>query len=103
MALLAGPSPTSLMRRRLPTPLFPTEAAAKSIESGSSGGFEYVNPTPSPETPGTPSESSGSQSSISSAAWDQDAAKKSSEYGYANGSGSSLEIATTSNSSLAYL
>ncbi len=87
------------------------EAAAKSVESGSSDGFEYVNSTPSPETsetPGTSSESSGSQvnrpaSSISSAAWDQDAAKKSSEYGYANGSGSSLEIATTSNSSLAYL
>lgn len=70
--------------------------------------FENLNQTPSPETPGTPSQSSGSlvdglASSNSSAAWDHEAAQKSLESGKANGSGSVIEIAATNNSSLAYL
>lgn len=78
------------------------------IEGESAASFESSNRTPSPETPGTPSQSSeysvaGPTSSISSAAWDHGTAKKRRESNEAHGSGSIIEIAATSNSSPAYL
>ena len=76
--------------------------------SESADTFENINQTPSPETPGTPSQGSdslvsGPSSSISSMAWDHEAAKKSLETGKPSGSGSGIEIAATGNSRLAYL
>ena len=84
------------------------EGTTTGIESESANSFENLSPTSSPETPGTLSQSSdslvdGPASSISSAAWDHGAAKKSLRSGKANGPGSVIEIAATSNSSLAYL
>ena len=84
------------------------EGMTTGVESESADTFEIVNQTPSPETPGTPSQSSGSQidglaSSISSAAWDNEAAKKSLESGKTSGFRSVTEIAATRNSSPAYL
>ncbi len=87
------------------------ETATKSVKSESSDEFEFVNSTSSFKTfktLETSSESSDSQinrltSSINFIIWNQNAVKKSFEYNYVNDLSSSLEIATTSNSSLAYL
>ena len=90
---------------------YKNETATKSIKSESSDEFKYVNLTSSLETfetLETSSESSDSQinrstSFIDFIVWNQNAVKKSFEYDYVNDSSSSLEIATTSNSSLTYL
>lgn len=83
------------------------DGTAMGVENESSDGFEDLNATPSPDTPGTPSTSGslldGPASSISSAAWDLDAAKNSLDSGYAHDSGSSIDIAATSNSNPASL
>ena len=83
------------------------EGKAMSVEHGSSAGCEDLNAPPSPEKPGTPSSSAslfdGPTSSISSAAWDPDAAKCSVDSGYAYDSGSRIEIAATSDSNPASL
>lgn len=77
-------------------------------ESESRDTLEDLHQASSPETPGTPSQSSGSivdgpASSISSAAWDQETAKKTLGSSRANGYNSVIEIADTSSSNLAYL
>ena len=87
---------------------FNHEGTTMGIEDESASTFRNLNQTPSPDTPGTPSQSSGSlvdgpASSVSSVDWDSEAAKKSLDHGKANDSGSVVEIAATRNSSPAYL
>ena len=84
------------------------EETTKGEESESADIFENLNQTPSPATPGTPSQYSGSlvdgpASSVSSAAWDHEATKISLQCTKAYNTGSLIEIAAKSNSSLAYL
>ncbi|KAL8724287.1 MAG: hypothetical protein Q9166_008034 [cf. Caloplaca sp. 2 TL-2023] len=69
---------------------------------------ENVNQLPPHETPGTPSQSSdslddGSASPINSATSDQGLTKEPLDFGKVDGSSSVIEIATATNSSLAYL
>lgn len=78
------------------------------VGSGSADTFENLNQIPSPESPATPSQSSGSlvegpTSSVNSAAWDHEAANRSLEPGKACGFGPVIEIADTGKSRLAYL
>ncbi|KAI1460694.1 hypothetical protein F4805DRAFT_372476 [Annulohypoxylon moriforme] len=73
--------------------------------SESSDAFENLNRPSALGTSGTPSQSSDSlvASSISSTAWDEEAAKKSLAFTEASVTNSVLEVAATSNSPLAYL
>ncbi|KAI1213019.1 uncharacterized protein F4807DRAFT_471537 [Annulohypoxylon truncatum] len=77
-----------------------THAASESSDS-----FENLNRPSALGTSGTPSQSSDSlvASSISSTAWDEEAAKKSLAFAEANVTNSILEVAPTTNSPLAYL
>ena len=85
-----------------------TDSVTQRPESPSPNSFEEIKLIPSPESPGTPSQSSGSlvdgpTSSISSAAWDHNAAKKSFASAKANTVGSRMEIAAIGNSNSATL
>ncbi|OTA81918.1 hypothetical protein M434DRAFT_85057 [Hypoxylon sp. CO27-5] len=81
------------------------EGVVTRAESESSGSFENLNRPSALGTPGTPSQSSDSlvASSISSAAWDEEAAKKSLNVTHAHATSAVLEVAPTGNSPLAYL
>ncbi|KAL8841188.1 MAG: hypothetical protein Q9170_001042 [Blastenia crenularia] len=84
------------------------EESTQGIEGDPAAFVETLDRTPSPQTPGTPSQSSdysviGPTSSMSSIASDHASIQKRLETNEAPGSSQVIEIATTSNSSLAYL
>lgn len=99
--LLAGDAFTLLVRLK-------DEGAITGVDSDNEGSFEKVELSPSPGTPGASSGSSdsgldGPASSISSAAWDLEAAKKSVGSHLTNGFDSVIKVIDTLNNGLAYL
>lgn len=115
MALASIEGTTKKLRPLLAEDAFTLLVRLKEEEGPITGaGGEYESPSetversPSPGTPGASSGSSdsglgGPASSVSSAAWDDEAAKKSLGFPFANGLDSVIKVTDTPNHGLAYL